>query len=119
MMNGSLIQRYGDNIYHRESPELPYAQDNSFHSNLDGSRNDGNWARDTCTTDRVLLASSYAYWGRTGPIIPEHLGDIVHGTQGHRCRYPPGRVSVFSDWLQGIPGRGCLSDPPNWPHAAD
>lgn len=117
MMNGSLSQIYGDNIYHRETDDSPYLQENSFHSNADGSLNLPNWQRDTGTTDRVLLASAYAFWGRSGPVVPPELFDLVHGTQGHRCRFAPDRVLAFSEWLQGMPFRGCLGNPSNWPSA--
>lgn len=114
VLNGSLMQRYGDNIYHRDNAGA-WVQANSFHSSPDGSPDPGNLNRDTGTTDRVLLGSEYAYWGGEGPPIPEHLKDFVHTTQGHRCRYSAERIAAFLNWLDGVPRPVLIGRPANWP----
>jgi hypothetical protein len=78
VMRGSHVQRYGDNIYHHDGEAEDFRQDNSFHSEPDGTTSVANRARDTGTTDRVLIARKFACWGAVGPKIPKSLGEFFH-----------------------------------------
>jgi hypothetical protein len=115
IMNGSRMQVYGDNIYHRDPATQEWCQSNSFHSAADGTVSPANLARDTGTTDRVLIGTEFAYWGAAGPAIPGHLSDFVHKTQGHRCAYPAERVAAVKAWLVSIPRPQIIGRPANWP----
>ena len=115
LMNGSMIQRYGDNIYRREGLDGSFSQADSFHSNPDGTQNQANLLRDTGRTERVLVASEFAFWGRKGPLMPPEFGGFVHGTQGHKCNFCAELVASFSEWILGQPDRGWIGNPANWP----
>lgn len=117
-MNGSLMQQHGDNIYRRESPDGPWLQVDSFHSRADGSQCGDNTKRDTGTTDRVLIADRFAYWGEDALEVPPELADLVHPTQGHRCCYPEDRVAAFVTWLNSLPKPQIMGRPMHWPAAA-
>lgn len=116
-LQGSLMSCYGDNIYSVGNSGV-YQQANSFHSNPNGSAEPKNLSRDTATTSRVLIARDFCYLGREGISLPSNFGHFVHSTQGHRCRYPPADVASFSAWLQGMPQRGYVGRPANWPQSA-
>jgi hypothetical protein len=60
--NGSLVMMVGDNIYHRSSASGDWIQEDSHHSNSDGSTNLENLDRDT-SSDRVLLSTHFYYFG--------------------------------------------------------
>jgi hypothetical protein len=60
--NGSRLQVLGDNIYHFDS-EGGWIQENSHHSNHDGSMNVENLLRDTGRCDKVLVSEYYCYFG--------------------------------------------------------
>lgn len=60
--NGSQVQMLGDNIYHKGS-DGSWIQEDSHHSNPDGSPNPVNVKRDTRTTDRVLVSELFFYFG--------------------------------------------------------
>lgn len=113
-MRGSYIQRYGDNIYHRDPFTGEIVQEDSFHSKSGGKMSIENLVRDTGTTDRVLIAAEFAYWGGAGPKIPSALKDFVVANQGHKCRFNADRVQAFLSWLSGMPGRGYLGEPAHW-----
>ena len=81
VMNGSMKQVYGDNIYHHDKGE--WIQENSHHSNPDGSANRQNLVRDT-ETDKVLISENYWYFGRKAIQIPEELHILVCKGRGHR-----------------------------------
>lgn len=119
VLNGSRMQRYGDNIYHRGPQSGAWRQADSFHSEEDGSPSAANLAKDTGITERVLVSEDFAYWGgENPPVIPEELSDFVHTTQGHRCCFPAERVAAFMAWLETLPRPHMLGRPANWPSAA-
>ncbi|KMO31269.1 hypothetical protein VQ03_27465 [Methylobacterium tarhaniae] len=115
VLAGSRMQIYGDNIY-RKLPDGTYAQSDSFHSMPGGIVHPSNLKTDTGSTENVLIGSEYAYWGGEGPILPPELRGIPHGTQGHsNNRFSPELRAAFVAWARGIPGRGFLGRPANWP----
>lgn len=91
IMRGSLVQRYGDNVYHREEGEREFTQEDSFHSQPGGVANEENVETDTGFTENVLIGNDYAYWGGDGPLIPKYLAEFVHSTQGENAGF---RVSA-------------------------
>ena len=84
VMNGSLKKMYGDNIYRRrENGE--WEQANSHHSLEDGRPNAYNVERDT-SSDAVLIANNFYYFGKSPIDIPELLASrIVKKGIGYRC----------------------------------
>ncbi|MBW3780414.1 hypothetical protein GL270_03985 [Aeromonas veronii] len=59
--NGSHVQMLGDNIYHQDIDET-WIQEDSHHSNPDGSYNITNLERDTKSTF-VLISNHFYYFG--------------------------------------------------------
>jgi len=112
VMNGSLQQRFGDNIYHRENGK--WIQADSRHSQLGSQPNSKNLQRDTGKTERVLLSNKFIYWGGEGPKVPARLSDFVHHTPGHRSFFPEGDIQRFLTWIQTYNVAGQVSDPVEW-----
>jgi hypothetical protein len=77
LMNGSLVQCYGDNIYHRDPGTDDWIQEDSFHSREFGQLHEGNLRTDTGTTDQVLIGDWFVYWGGEGPEIPPDFAHMV------------------------------------------
>ena len=61
--NGSRVQMLGDNIYHKDE-QNQWVQEDSHHSNPDGSPNLENLERDTGRTNQVLVSNYFFYFGR-------------------------------------------------------
>ncbi len=106
-MNGSLVQAWGDNIYHTESDV--WVQENSHHSLADGQANLHNQNRDT-GSDAVLIADLFYYFGKQAVPIPESIFNkikIVRGYKGVSEQDVNGLVefvsSNFSPGLVGSP----------------
>lgn len=102
MLNGSLKQVYGDNIYHRDGRH--WVQENSHHSLENGLPNRRNIARDT-SINRVLVARKFVYFGNAAPPIPMDFRpyrptgeDICCPGQGHRVMSQE-LAKAFGDWL--------------------
>jgi hypothetical protein len=113
-MRGSRIQRFGDNIYHRDPATLEFIQEDSFHCNPGGVLSPDDLKRDTGTTHRILLANDFAYWGEEGPKIPAHLAYVVKKGAGYKCRFSEEQVQAFLGWLDTMPERGFIGDPAHW-----
>lgn len=63
LRNGSRVQMLGDNIYHKNR-DGSWIQEDSHHSNPDGSPNPINVKRDTGSNDSVLISNCFYYFGR-------------------------------------------------------
>lgn len=105
--------RYGDNIYHRDGSKT-FKQEDSFHSMEDGSVSLGDLHRDTGTTDKVLVGHEFAYWGRSGIKVPDHLAFLLKKGPGHRCRFTNEQVAAVVAWLGTLPKRGYIGEPAHW-----
>ena len=68
LRNGSSVMMVGDNIYHRKGNKGTWIQEDSHHSNPDGSPNMTNLQRDTSST-RVLISTHFYYFGSSAPIL--------------------------------------------------
>tara|TARA_R110002049_G_scaffold84688_1_gene215529 strand:- start:206 stop:811 length:606 start_codon:yes stop_codon:yes gene_type:complete len=111
-MNGSLKQRFGDNIYHHDEGGA-WVQADSRHSR-DGHANDKNLARDTNTTDRVLIASDFMYWGEAAPKIPKSLQKFVIARPGWEENFTQVEIEQLVDWAKSHEQQGQVGDPLEW-----
>lgn len=71
--NGSHVKMLGDNIYHK-NVSAGWIQEDSHHSNPDGTANQINLDRDTGTSDQVLISNYFFYFGEKA--IPVDLSSI-------------------------------------------
>lgn len=82
IMNGSLVQMYGDNVYHQEKGI--WTQANSHHSNEDGSINFDNLRRDT-SSENILISENFYYFGESHIEIPADLiSEVCKKRQGFK-----------------------------------
>lgn len=71
--NGSRVQMLGDNIYHKDD-DGHWLQEDSHHSNPDGSPNLVNLRRDT-KTNKILISDFFLYFGdQAVPVDLESIG---------------------------------------------
>ena len=116
-LQGSLKQAFGDNIYYK-SDNNEWQQLDSHHSYDGGALNPHNIANDT-QCDRVLVGAEYAYWGGTGPAIPEQFrncaGYDICARRNHKSTFPPNFVENFVTWFRSLNTLGYMGDPLDWP----
>jgi hypothetical protein len=103
VLNGSLKQLYGDNIYHLE--QGLWKQEDSHHSGPGGRSNRHNIKRDT-SANRVLLSQRFVYYGENAPAIPKRFRpyrpteeEICSFRQGHRVLSQK-LTESFVSWLE-------------------
>ncbi|KPQ24580.1 MAG: hypothetical protein HLUCCA13_08675 [Halomonas sp. HL-48] len=113
VMNGSMMQRYGDNIYYTGS-DGTYQQIDSFHSEEDGSLSISNRERDTGSTSNVLIGEEFTYFGKAAPPIPQSLHFLVKSGPGHKCNFSNCEMAKVEDWLATLAERGYVGEPGRW-----
>lgn len=123
IINGTLVQMYGDNVYHTDKTEKParvYRQEKSAHSNEDWTVNIGHYEQDT-RTDRVLLSNRFYYFGDHCIQIPSEFSYVrlrKKDTRGNMTYKDLSgqdkKIQAFVDWLDATYGQGIHGDPCNW-----
>jgi len=109
ILNGSLKQMYGDNIYHFSSKRNVWLQANSHHSKPDGSTNMYNLKRDL-KSKNVLISQHFWYFGKIAPTIPSKLNDICIKGRGYKSSFTPDLINEFIKWLNNY-SMGYKGDP--------
>lgn len=116
VLNGSLVQMYGDNVYHTDPATGKVIQENCAHSKANGSANKGHYKRDI-DGKYVLLSKTFYYFGDKAPLIPEEFSYIYKVSRSLKYRDLVGedeKIQVFIDWLSRHYEVGIHGDPITW-----
>ena len=108
LMNGSLKQMYGDNIYHSDNDGVWY-QANSHHSYEDGSINFNNLNRDK-EGMYVLISEIFYYFGGYPLEIPFGMKNDFSVGIGHRRVNEESALKLIN-WLENNCEKGFHNDP--------
>lgn len=106
-----FVEQRGDNIYEPIAGG-GYRQLRSAHSNLDGAENLESKQKDV-STDRVLVASQFIYYGGNGPQLRNELG-FLRVSRGHRSRFTKQQINMVEAWFVGLE-LGVVARPTSWP----
>jgi hypothetical protein len=111
ILNGSLQLMYGDNFYHKDS-NGNWIQEDSAHSNQDGTPNLKHLETDTGGQNSVISKDFY-YFGQATPMLPQNLHSICHQGIGQKLlTEEQGRE--FVGWLTSHFEPGIHGRPINW-----
>lgn len=99
--NGSPKKQVGDNIYHRDTPDAPWLQENSVHSLEDGTQCALNTAHDT-RINRVLLSDRFIYFGSSAPLLPSSVLKQLGYSKNVRDyrRFDASDARALIEWLE-------------------
>lgn len=98
--NGSHTVLVGDNIYHRDGNS--WVQEDSHHSNPDGSANLVNLRNDT-GVDAVLISRHFFYFGESAPDIPASVLSRLAYRNGRNHRvFALSDAAPFLAWLSSF-----------------
>jgi hypothetical protein len=109
VMNGSLKQKYGDNIYHH-GINGEWVQEDSHHKNANGTVNEHNLKRDT-KKDYVLISRQYWYWGKYAIPILDTLKDLVKKGRNHKEISSLTLEDELEKWLYSFKIKGYIGRP--------
>ncbi len=110
VINGSKMQKYGDNIYHTSAETGNFIQENSHHSLDNGIINLKNYNRDL-RGKYVLISRKYWYFGKEAPYLIEQFLDFAKVAIGHKVIRDQRLIDNFEDWLMLLPERGYIGRP--------
>lgn len=116
ILNGTLVQIYGDNVYHTNPETGDIIQENCAHSNEDGTVNKRHFERDVAGK-YVLLSKNFYYFGDHAPLIPEKFAYIYDVTRSLKFWDLAGKdeqIQPFIDWIVSNYTIGIHGDPCNW-----
>ena len=120
IIGGTHKMFFGDNIYHKDC-NGEFIQENSHHSNPDGSTNEDNLVRDTGTTENVLISTKYVYFGKDAATPPDHV--TVHLSEEFPKDVRQYNIKsktdekIIKEWLLSYEWDGYLGHPEAWKNA--
>ena len=114
VINGSLVQMYGDNAYH--TVEGKVVQEHCAHSLKGGGINKEHLRRDS-EGKYVLLSKRFYYFGENCPKLPREFAYIDNNSRSTKfwdlCDEDD-KINAFVNWLDETYGVGIHGDPCNW-----
>ena len=110
----SVRKSRGDNIYHTALDGNRWIQEDSCHSNQNGTPNATHIAHDTDPAT-MLISNDFIYHGG-GPIrlIPVFNGVDVCARRGHKSKFDDIVIKAFVDWIRALGAWGYCNDPLEW-----
>ena len=113
VLNGSLVQMYGDNIYHT-GVDGCVIQEPCAHSMKDNSVNAGHLKRDV-RGQNVLYSRHFHYFGDNAPKIPKEILSICCTSRNYSYKdIDDVTINRFISWLEDNYTVGIHGDPCNW-----
>lgn len=113
-INGSLVQMYGDNVYHTVDGQV--IQEHCAHSIDENNPNEGHLNSDV-SGKNVLLCRLFYYFGDMAPQLPAELSFIADTGNPRATRYTDlddAQITDFITWLEENYAQGIHGDPCNW-----
>jgi hypothetical protein len=111
---GSLVQLYGDNVYHTDERGV-FIQENCAHSLQDGTTNRDHYQRDI-NGHFVLISQRFYYFGDNAPLIPPEFANIYR--VGRSLKYKDlqneDEIRAFINWISSNYSYGIHGDSCNW-----
>jgi hypothetical protein len=114
VLNGSLTQMYGDNVYHRDSETNEWIQEDCAHSLDNGVTHSDHLIADT-SGKYVLISKKFYYFGDNCPKIPDEFLSVCCESRGYITdKIPLDIAEKFIDWVKNQYPIGIHGDPINW-----
>ncbi len=114
VINGSLVQMYGDNIYHRDAKTNVWVQEDSAHS-LESGRENAKHKSTDLGGRFVLVSQHFYYFGKKAIQIPKELLEVCsNGRNSKIDAIPVGIRSQFVAWIESAASKGIHGDPIGW-----
>ncbi len=114
VLNGSLVELYGDNIYHTNKKTGNWIQEDSAHSEKGGLTNEKHLESDT-SGKNVLISRTFFYLGDHAEQIPEQFLEICNEGRNMKYRAIDEKLGkAFIDWVKSKFKQGINGDPISW-----
>lgn len=110
LINGSLVQMYGDNFYNKNNKTDKWIQNASAHTVIDKEKH---LKRDT-SSEIVLVSQDFYYLGDKSKRIPNNFETICKKGPGMKYKELAQIGPDFIEWIQSKFDKGITGDPINW-----
>lgn len=110
ILNGSLVQMYGDNFYHKNENGR-WIQEDSAHSVIDKIQH----LENDIGGKYVLYSQNFYYFGNKSPEIPQEYWDVC--SEGRNMKSKGIDLVIaekFILWIESSFKKGINGDPNNW-----
>ncbi len=110
-LNGSLVQIFGDNFYHKDPETQEWIQEDSAHSRKDREKH----IKQDLSGENVLIGQEFYYLGDASVLIPDQYQIVCN--KGRGFKYKEISLEIGSDFIQWIKSnfqKGINGDPINW-----
>lgn len=114
VINGTLVQMYGDNVYHTVDGKV--VQEHCAHSLKGGGVNKDHLQRDS-DGKYVLLSRRFYYFGDHCPEVPKEFSYILNNSRSTKfwdLHDDDVKINAFVSWLEENYSIGIHGDPCNW-----
>ena len=110
VINGSLVQMYGDNFYHKDSSDN-WVQEKSAHSIIDKEKHKNN----DLSGEHVLISTKFYYLGENSVLIPDKLQGVCCEARDMMYKSISDELGKdFLKWVQDNFDMGINGDPTDW-----
>jgi hypothetical protein len=117
IINGSLVQMYGDNFYHFDIHNNKWIQENSAHSKIKGRTNSDHLKRDV-SGENALISKKFYYFGEKSIQIPDFFYTEMSKEKLRKLRNIKLLEENIGDnlitWMNQNYEVGIHGDPVNW-----
>lgn len=116
ILNGSLVQMFGDNFYHKNPKTNKWIQEPSAHSVVDREEHKEN----DLSGKYVLFSEHFYYFGDSAPLIPQEFWDVCSEGRNMKSKGIDKDVAAkFINWVDENNLVGIHGDPINWEEYLD
>lgn len=114
VLNGTLVQMYGDNIYHTNPTTNTVIQEPCAHSLSSSMPNQDHLERDARGRN-VILSKHFYYFGDACPLVPKKIRKICCPSRNYSYKdVDDAFIAKFVGWLEKTYTVGIHGDPVNW-----
>ncbi len=114
VLNGSLVQIHGDNIYHKDKKTGEWIQENSAHSGKDGCLNQEHLDADI-KGKNVLISKYFFYLGDNAADIPKTFLKVCTDSRDMMYKSIDQTFGKsFIEWVKSNFKQGVNGDPISW-----
>lgn len=115
IFNGSIMQMYGDNVYHTDPQTKEVIQERCAHTVEGKNPQDTEQYKRDVKGKNVLISKTFYYFGANAPILPDEFKCMASTVRDIECNHVDElTVEMFADWLQSNYEVGVYGDPINW-----
>lgn len=115
IFNGSVMQMYGDNVYHTNPQTGEVIQERCAHTVEGKNPKDTKQYGCDIRGKKVLISRNFYYFGANALELPDKFKCMASSVRNMQCNHVNEETAKkFEDWLQSNYKVGIHGDPINW-----